>query len=70
MREAFRRAGAGAAVLETDSPYLPPQSARGKRNEPKAIPEIAAKLAEVYGLTLEETARRTTANARELFGLA
>ena len=67
LREAFRRVGPGATVLETDSPYLPPQSSRGKRNEPAAIPEIAAKLAEVWGLSLDETAARTSANAAKLF---
>jgi TatD DNase family protein len=68
LREAFRRAGPDATVLETDSPYLPPQSSRGKRNEPAAIPEIAARLAEVWGVTLDEAARRTTSNASGLFG--
>lgn len=67
LREAFRRAGPGAAVLETDAPYLPPQSSRGKRNEPAAIVEIAAKLAEVWGVPLEEVARRTSANAAALY---
>lgn len=67
LREGFLRAGPDVAVLETDCPYLPPQSSRGKRNEPAAIPEIAAKLAEVWGLSLEETARRTSANACELY---
>ncbi|MDD5302780.1 MAG: TatD family hydrolase [Elusimicrobia bacterium] len=67
LREGFRRAGMGAAVLETDSPYLPPQSSRGKRNEPAAVLEIAAKLAEVYGAPLEEVARRTSANAAALY---
>ena len=67
LREGFRRAGLGATVLETDSPYLPPQSSRGKRNEPAAILEIAAKLAEVWGVPLDEVARRTSANASALF---
>ena len=67
LREAFRAAGPDVAVLETDCPYLPPQSSRGKRNEPRAIPEIAAKLAEVWSLPLEEVARRTTANAAALY---
>jgi TatD DNase family protein len=67
LREAFRRAGPDAAVLETDCPYLPPQSSRGRRNEPRAIPEIAAKLAEVWGLSLEETAARTSRSASELY---
>jgi TatD DNase family protein len=68
LREGFRRVGPDVAVLETDCPYLPPQSSRGKRNEPAAIPEIAAKLAEVWGLPLDEAARRTSANAAALYG--
>ena len=67
LREAFRVAGPDVAVLETDCPYLPPQSSRGKRNEPRAVAEIAAKLAEVWSLTVEEVARRTTANAAALY---
>jgi len=67
LREAFRAAGPDVAVLETDCPYLPPQSSRGKRNEPRSIPEIAAKLAEVWSLPVEEVARRTTANASALY---
>jgi len=67
LREAFRAAGPDVAVLETDCPYLPPQSSRGKRNEPRAIPEIAARLAEVWSLPVEEVARRTTANASALY---
>lgn len=67
LREAFRRAGPDAVVLETDSPYLPPQSARGKRNEPSAIIEIAAKLAEVWGVSADEVSRRTNANAAALY---
>ena len=69
LREAFRRAGPSALVLETDSPYLPPQSSRGKRNEPANLPEIASGLAKALGLPIEELARMTTANARALFGL-
>jgi len=67
LREAFRGVGPGVVVLETDCPYLPPQSSRGKRNEPAAIPEIAARLAEVWALPLEEAARRTSENAAALF---
>jgi TatD DNase family protein len=67
LREAFRAAGPGVAVLETDCPYLPPQSSRGKRNEPRAVPEIAAKLAEVWSIPVDEVARATTANASALY---
>ena len=67
LREAFRLAGPDATVLETDSPYLPPLSSRGKRNEPAAIIEIATKLAEVWGVPLDEVGRRTSANAAALY---
>lgn len=67
LREAFRRAGPAATVLETDCPYLPPQSSRGRRNEPAAIPEIAASLAGEWGVPVEEAARATSANAAALY---
>lgn len=70
LREGFRRAGLGATVLETDSPYLPPQSSRGRRNEPGAVPEIAARLAEVFATPLERVAEETTRNALELYRLS
>ncbi|MFH1723222.1 MAG: TatD family hydrolase [Elusimicrobiota bacterium] len=69
LREALRAAGLDSIVLETDSPWLPPQSLRGKRNEPRTVPEIAAKLAEVFGREVEEVARVTTRNACDLFRL-
>jgi TatD DNase family protein len=56
-------------LLETDCPFLTPHPHRGKRNEPAYIPIIAAKLAEIKGLDIEEIARLTSANAYCLFGL-
>jgi len=67
LREVFRRVGPDATVLETDSPYLPPQSCRGQRNEPKALVEIAAALAGTWGISAAQAARVTTANAVSLF---
>jgi TatD DNase family protein len=69
LREAFRRVGPAATVLETDSPYLPPQSCRGTRNEPKAVVEIAEALAKVWALPVAEVAQATTANALALYRL-
>ena len=54
-------------VLETDSPYLAPVPKRGKRNESKYLINIAQKLAEVHGLTIEEVAEITTRNANSIF---
>lgn len=70
LRDAFRRVGPGVTVLETDSPYLPPRSRRGLRNEPGAVLDIAAALARVWGEPLSEVSRRTSANAEDLFGLS
>jgi len=54
-------------LLETDSPYLPPTPFRGKRNEPAYLLQVAAKLAEVYALSIEKIVEITTENARRLF---
>ncbi|MDR0733524.1 MAG: TatD family hydrolase [Dysgonamonadaceae bacterium] len=56
-------------LLETDAPYLTPVPHRGKRNEPTYLPHIAEKLSEIYGLSLETVAEKTTDNALRLFGL-
>lgn len=69
LREALRRAGLSCLVLETDSPYLPPQSSRGRRNEPAAVAEIAGRLAEVFAVSAEELAAATTKNAETLYRL-
>ena len=55
-------------VLETDSPYLSPVPFRGKRNESSYLKHIAKKLAEVKGVSEEEVAALTTANAEKIFG--
>ena len=51
-------------VLETDAPDIPPEFLqRGLPNEPQYLPRIAQTLAELRGLSLEEVAQATTANA-------
>ena len=69
LREALRGAGLDCLVLETDCPYLPPQSARGKRNEPAAVAEIAERLPRVFGIEPAELAEATARNARGLYRL-
>ncbi len=56
-------------LLETDCPYLAPVPYRGQRNEPLYVIEVAKKLAEIKGLSLEEVAEQTTKNAKEVFHL-
>ncbi|WP_315820282.1 TatD family hydrolase [Paraflavitalea speifideaquila] len=52
-------------VLETDAPYLPPVPFRGKRNESSYLKYVWEKLAEVKGVSKEEVAKITTANAQK-----
>lgn len=56
-------------VLETDSPYLPPQSHRGKRNEPALLSGVIRALAELKHVSVEKIAAVTAANARRLYRL-
>ena len=56
-------------LIETDSPYLAPQSRRGKRNEPAYVAEVAQVLAIVRDLPLEEIARVTADNFGRFFPL-
>ena len=49
-------------MIETDAPYLAPVPYRGKRNEPAYVVEVAKKIAELKGLTLEMVDTQTTAN--------
>ncbi len=56
-------------VLETDAPYLTPVPHRGERNEPKYIPLIAQKLAELQQKPVQEIMEATTTNAKALFGI-
>jgi TatD DNase family protein len=54
-------------LVETDSPFLSPHPLRGQRNEPARVKLVAEKLAELKGLSFEEVAAATTANAQRLF---
>lgn len=56
-------------ILETDAPYLTPAPHRGERNEPKYIPLIAKKIAELNNRDVSEIEDSTTKNAQKLFSL-
>ncbi len=54
-------------LVETDAPYLAPQSHRGKRNEPSYVAETAQVLADTIRVSKDEIARITTNNFFRLF---
>jgi len=69
LREVIRTMPLERLLLETDCPYMAPQSKRGKRNEPAYVVESAQMVAELRSLTLHDIARITSLNAFELFGV-
>ena len=56
-------------LLETDAPYLAPTPYRGQRNESAFLPLVAAKVAEIKGISLQEVETITTHNAETLFAI-
>ncbi|MFH1088791.1 MAG: TatD family hydrolase [Patescibacteria group bacterium] len=67
--EAVKKTPLDRILLETDAPYLPPQSLRGERNEPQYVTTVAERIAEIKQIDLEEVVNTSTANAIRLFGL-
>jgi TatD DNase family protein len=77
LREAARHLPDDRFMVETDAPYLLPRDlpkaelkAAGRRNEPRFLPHVVARLAGIMGREPEEIALLSAENARRLFGLA
>ncbi len=67
LRKAAKNCPLDRIVLETDAPFLAPQSHRGKRNEPAFLIETAKWIAELKGISLEELGKASTTNCEVLF---
>lgn len=67
LQEIVKKIPLDRILVETDSPYLAPQSHRGKRNEPAFVVEVAKKIAELKNVSYEEVASITTRNFEKLF---
>lgn len=68
LRAVAAWAPADRILVETDAPFLPPQTWRGKRNEPAFVVQTVQALADARGTTLAAAADTTFANAVALFG--
>lgn len=69
LREAARLVPDDRILIETDSPYLAPEPFRGKPNQPAWVVHTGVRLAAARGVSAEQLAAVTTANARRLFNL-
>jgi TatD DNase family protein len=70
LREAVRKTPRDRLLVETDCPFLAPVPHRGKRNEPAYVARTAEKVAELWGLPVDEVGEITTENAKRFFRLS
>lgn len=68
-KDVATKIGIDHLMIETDCPYLTPHPFRGKLNEPANVVYIAQEIAKLKNMEIEDVARITTFNAKELFGI-
>ena len=56
-------------LAETDAPYVAPASRRGQRNDPFAVIDVVAKIAEIRGEEVEMVRKVLLENTKRLFKL-
>jgi TatD DNase family protein len=69
LREVVKTLPLESMLVETDSPFLAPQSIRGNRNDPTQVLEVVAQIGQIKGISTEEVKRATLENTQSLFGL-
>ena len=69
IREAIKKVGIDKIILETDCPYLSPQGKRGQRNDPSNIPLIAQFVADYLNISLEQVAKKTCQQTKDLYAI-
>ncbi len=69
LKDVIKNIPLTSIILETDSPYLTPEPYRGTKNEPKRILDIAKFLCDLYNISLEELAKITNDNIKDIFNI-
>jgi TatD DNase family protein len=69
LHEAARLCPMDRLLVETDSPYLAPVPHRGQKNQPAWVVDVAAALATVKGVALDDVASATWETAHATYGL-
>ena len=69
LRELIEYCPLDRMFVETDAPYLAPQSMRGKRNEPAYVRFVAEEVARIKKIDVEQVAVITTTGAKKFFGI-
>ncbi|KUJ80209.1 TatD family deoxyribonuclease [Microbulbifer flavimaris] len=68
-RRAVAAAPMESLLLESDAPDMPLCGRQGQRNSPEFLPDIAAVLAELRSISVEEVALQTRQNTERLFSI-
>ncbi len=67
IRKILKRIDINHILVETDSPYLPPEEKRGEENTPMNLKYITGKIAEEMDMDEDKVIEITTENAQTLF---
>jgi len=67
VRKVLENIDIGHVIVETDSPYLPPEEKRGEKNTSLNIKYVIGKIADMLDIGEDEVVELTTENARKLF---
>lgn len=70
LRSALKVVPLDHLLLETDSPYLPPQIIRGKRNDPTYVQQVYEKAAEVKDVPMDQLCQVLCKNFVYVFGIS
>ncbi len=69
LREVVQKIPLKKIMIETDAPFLPPQSRRGTICEPADVVEVAQEIAKIKNIELSEVDKATYSNSQVFFNL-